>query len=118
MIRVRSIILEVEALKAKKNKTNKEISSKKNIKDNIESMKKLSIKIKELDSKLNAVKKDINNSLLYIPNIIHSSVPIGKDETYNKVVREWGTKPKFDFDIKGHIELCELNYLIDFKRAT
>ena len=43
---------------------------------------------------------------------------MGFDETYNEIIREWGSKPKFDFDIKGHIELCELNYLIDFKRAT
>jgi len=114
----RKIIASVEKLKAKRNILNKQISLKKDIENNITSMRAISADIKDYDIKLNNIIKDINDKILYIPNIIHDSVPIGKDEKSNKIIREWGKKPKFNFPVKGHIELSDINNLIDFKRAT
>ena len=114
----RDIIQKVESLKSKRNILNKKISSSENVEKNISMMREISKDIKELDSDLNTLISKINNDLLYIPNIIHDSVPIGKDENSNKVIREWGKKPKFDFEIKGHLELCEIHKLIDFKSAS
>ena len=114
----RDIIQNVEKLKAERNIINKEISQKKDVESNIDNMRKLSSDIKSYDKDLNKLLDSINNRLLYIPNIIDESVPIGNDEKDNEIIREWGEKPKFDFDIKGHIEICENLNLIDFKRAV
>ena len=119
-IKRKSLISKVEKIKSKRNILNKNISELKknnqNPSDLIDEMKEYSLSIKDIDSNLNVIISDLNNSLLYVPNIIHESVPIG-DETNNEVVREWGKKPKFDFTIKSHKELCEINNLVDFKRA-
>ena len=112
------LIQTVESLKSKRNVLNKNISQKIDIKDSIESMRNISKKIKLLDSDLNKLMDDINHSLLYIPNIIHPSVPIGFDESDNEIIREWGMKPDLKFPVKGHLELCELHSLIDFKRGS
>ena len=118
----KSIINEVEKLKANRNNLNKEISKSRTGKSNfsntlINEMKKISKEIKELDKQLDIIKNKLNNKLLYIPNIIHKSCPRGTVDD-NVVVREWGEKPKFTFDIKDHKDLCEINNLVDFKRAA
>ena len=118
----RAIIGEVEKLKAERNTKNKQISDyRKEGKDSselINDMKKISAIIKDFDSDLNNVQSKLNDKLLYIPNILHDSVPIGKDESENEVIREWGTKPQFNFNIKDHKELCDINELVDFKRSV
>ena len=55
---------------------------------------------------------------LTLPNLIHESVPIGKDDTANKEIRKWGTIPTFDFDIKDHIDLTQNLDLVDLERAA
>ena len=74
----RKIIACVEKLKAERNVLNKKISLKKDIEENINSMRTISVDIKEYDAELNNIIKEINNKILYIPNIIHDSVPICK----------------------------------------
>ena len=118
----KSIINKVEKLKANRNNLNKEISKSRTDKSNfsntlINEMKKISKEIKELDKQLDIIKNKLNNKLLYIPNIIHKSCPRGTVDD-NVVVKEWGEKPKFTFDIKDHKDLCEINNLVDFKRAA
>tara|TARA_B100000579_G_scaffold240728_1_gene197335 strand:- start:2066 stop:3328 length:1263 start_codon:yes stop_codon:yes gene_type:complete len=114
----REIIQKVESLKSERNIINKKIALKENIEKNIDLMRGVSKEIKSLDSTLNELMKNINNDLLYIPNTIDKTVPIGEDESHNRIIKEWGEKPNFDFDIKGHLELCELHKLIDFKSAS
>ena len=114
----RAIIQKVEQLKAERNIVNKEISKKNNIENNIENMRSLSKEIKMLDSDLNSLDESINERLLFIPNIVDDSVPIGANEKDNKVVKEWGTKPSFDFEVKSHIDICNSLELIDFKRSA
>ena len=120
--RRRSIIGEVEQLKSKRNTTNKLISEyRKDNRDSsvlINEMKEISSVIKDLDSELNGVMEDLNQKLLYIPNILHDTVPIGHDESSNVVVKEWGKKPSFDYNIKDHKDLCDINELVDFKRSV
>ena len=114
----REIIQKVESLKSERNIINKKIALKEDIEKNIDLMRGISKEIKSLDSTLNDLMKNINNDLLYIPNTIDKTVPLGEDESHNKIIKEWGEKPNFDFDIKGHLELCELHKLIDFKSAS
>tara|TARA_B110000263_G_scaffold121858_1_gene105979 strand:+ start:3410 stop:4666 length:1257 start_codon:yes stop_codon:yes gene_type:complete len=117
----KSLINKVEKLKADRNILNKEISKNRNdnsvdISSLINDMKEISIEIKNLDKSLISVNDNLNKQLLYVPNIMHKTVPRGSVDD-NVVIREWGEKPDFDFDIKDHKDLCELNSLIDFKRA-
>jgi len=118
----RHIIQHVEDLKAERNKATKAISEKKksgeNAYEQIARMRTVSDEIKTLDDKLADTEMQINGQILYIPNIIHESVPIGNDENANKLIRKWGTKPVMDFEIKGHLEIVEKLKLIDFKRAV
>jgi len=55
---------------------------------------------------------------LTIPNIPHCTVPIGRDETDNQVIRQWGNIPIFDFVVKDHIALGEQNAAMDFEAAV
>ena len=120
-IQRKSLIQSVEKLKSYRNNINSNISDKKKNNEDIShlvnEMKDYSMKIKDIDKNLNNIISNLNNKLLYIPNIIHESVPIG-DESCNEVIREWGEKPSFNYKIKDHKELCELNNFVDFKRGA
>jgi seryl-tRNA synthetase len=55
---------------------------------------------------------------LYFPNVPHESVPVGPDETHNRVERTWGEKPAFSFAPKAHWDIGEALGILDFERAT
>ena len=120
--RRRSILEEVESLRALRNKVSEEISiSKKNgedTEDKITEMRELSQKIKAVEVSLRETESHLNEEMLRIPNIPHESVPKGKDSSDNKFVREWMEKPKYEFELKDHLELGEALGLLDFKRAS
>ena len=115
-------ITKVEKLKEKRNSTSKQISilkrDQKNADDFIDEMKIVSDEIKSLDALNNSIKEKIDNIILSIPNVPNESVPLGQDESSNIVVKEWGVKPVFNFDIKGHVELAESLNLLDFKKGS
>jgi len=118
----RKILEESDELKHRRNVVSREISdlkkSGKNADDLITEMKTVSEKIKDFDAELNAIEADIENLLLTVPNIPHSSVKRGKDEADNVTVKTWGTKPEFDFQPKDHLELGQKLNLFDFKRGS
>ena len=120
--RRRRILEEVESLRALRNKVSEEISiSKKNgedTEDKITEMRELSQKIKAVEVSLRETESHLNEEMLRIPNIPHESVPKGKDSSDNKFVREWMEKPKYEFELKDHLELGEALGLLDFKRAS
>ena len=74
--------------------------------------------LKKVENELNVFKKELSKALLSIPNTPHSSVPKGKDESQNILVREWGRKPEFSFTPKTHMALGESLKLFDFKRGA
>jgi seryl-tRNA synthetase len=80
-------------------------------------MKKISMNIKDIDIDLNEILDQIQDKILYVPNIVNDTVPIG-NKSKNIVIKEWGKKPEFNYKIKDHKTLCEMNYLIDFKRGA
>ena len=65
-----------------------------------------------------AVKRELDDLLLRVPNLFHESVPIGKTEADNVVVREWGTKPELEFAPRTHYDLGEALGIMDFERAA
>jgi seryl-tRNA synthetase len=80
--------------------------------------KSISDRIKELEDRLEQVEKSLNDFLLTVPNLPHSSVPVGKNETENREVSRWGSAPSFNFQPKPHWELGESLDILDFKRAA
>ncbi|MDD3906353.1 MAG: serine--tRNA ligase [Candidatus Omnitrophica bacterium] len=117
----RSLLVEVETLKAERNKANDEISAaikaKKNPKEVIDKMKVVSQKVSDLDKKVGDIDQKIANFTYIIPNIPDKSVPVGGPEN-NKIVRAWGKNPSFDFTPKNHIEIAEKLGIINFGVAT
>jgi len=81
-------------------------------------MKALAEKIKKLDGRVKEKGGKLSRLLLFLPNIPHSSVPVGEDEEDNKVNREWGTIPQFNFTPKNHLEIAQNLRIIDFERAS
>lgn len=83
-----------------------------------EELKNISEEIKEIEREERELDEKIHEILLRIPNIPNESVPIGKDDSFNKVIRVWGEKPQFDFEPKPHWELGERLGIFDFERAS
>ncbi len=84
----------------------------------LEKMKNVSSRLKEIAPELENLEQQIEASLLEIPNLPHASVPVGHDESQNKVVRTWGTPTSFSFTPKPHWELGEQLGILDFERGT
>lgn len=117
----RKLLLEVETLKAQRNKANDEISAamkaKKNPKEIIDSMKVVSQKIADFDKKVGEIDEKLAKFVYIIPNLPDKSIPIGGPEA-NKIVRSWGKNPVFDFQPRSHIELAEHLGIISLGTAT
>ena len=117
--RRRSLLTDVEALRARRNEVSKQIGKTgEKPPQVIEEMRQIGDRIKALDEQVGAIEEQLNDLLLRIPNIPHPSVPIGKDESDNIVVRSWGEARKFDFQPKPHWELGESLGIIDFERGV
>ena len=118
----RSGLQQSEALKNKKKKLSAEVGQLKqkgqNASELMEEVRTINISIKELDEKIQAWEQQVQEKLLGIPNIPDDSIPDGADESANRVVRNWGTKPQFAFKPKNHVEIGEQLDLLDFKRAA
>jgi seryl-tRNA synthetase len=118
----RRTIAQVEALKAQRNAASQEIANlKKNKQDasaQIEATKGTGEEIKQLDERLAEIEAGLRNVELYFPNVPHESVPVGPDETHNRVERTWGEKPAFPFTPKTHWDIGEALGILDFERAT
>ncbi len=111
----------LENLRHKKNVISREIAKLKkegkDVKEKIKEMKTVSEKIQELEKKVEENKEKIHYYLMRLPNILHESVPFGKDENDNVEIKRWGSPPKFDFKPKDHLEIALNLGLIDAERA-
>ncbi len=123
--RRREILNEVEVLKAERNSVSKEIGVlKREGKDATEimsRMKSVSEKIKGLDAELRETEEKLNEKMLWVPNLPHESVPVGKDENDNVEVRRWepdGFVYEKDFELKDHLELGKKLGILDFDRGA
>ncbi len=80
--------------------------------------KSTSEEIQKLEKEVEDRKEKANNLLYRLPNILHESVPVGKDESANEIVSVIGKPPKLDFPPKNHLEIAQDLGLIDAERAT
>jgi seryl-tRNA synthetase len=118
----RELITATEQLKAQRNKASDEIARLKKAKQNADSliaeMKQVSERIKQSDERIAALDVRQREVLLTIPNVPHSSVPMGASAADNKEVRRWGSPPKFDFQPKPHWEVGEHAGILDLEAAA
>jgi len=118
----RRILREVEELKHRRNVASEEISrlkrEKRDATGRIEEMKEVAQQIKSMDQELSGIEQKVRELLLFIPNMPHESVTIGRNETANPLVKTWGAAPDFGFDPKPHWEIGESLGILDFERAA
>ena len=114
----RTLMHEIEDLKAKQNKISKEIPNTTKKEKLLEETKIIKERLKELEPRLEKMKLDLEAELLLIPNPTLDSVPEGRDENDNKVIRTYGKKPHFDFEPLDHMVLGKKLDLIDMETAA
>lgn len=112
----------VDLLRAKRNKISEEINKAKkegkDVKKILAEAKKIPDEIFKIETEQKEIEEKIKNYLMRMPNILHDSVPKGKDETDNVVIKEFGKKPKFNFEPKSHVDLIEQLNIADIPRAA
>ncbi len=120
--RRRELLTELEQLRERRNKVSGDIAvMKKNKQDataQIADMKEVGQTISQREQTLREIEDELNALLLMVPNLPHETTPVGKDESSNVGVRQWGTQPKFDFKPVPHWELATKLKMVDFERGT
>jgi seryl-tRNA synthetase len=74
--------------------------------------------LSEIEKQFETVQKEQTDFLAYLPNLIHDSVPVGKDETFNQEIRKWGEPKALTFVPKDHVDLTQAMHAIDFDVAA
>lgn len=117
----RSLIVEVEALKAKRNEDSAKVPQLKkqglDASELLAEMKLVADKIKELDAELSEIDAQLDDMLMKIPNIPHQSVPDGADDRDNAEIRRYGKPTEFSFEPKAHWDIGEALGILDFANA-
>ena len=108
---VNLFIQEGETLKAKRNEVSAKIGQMKKAQqdtsDAIAEMNEVKDRIQAIDEELKVVQERVDALLLTVPNIPHSSVPVGATPLDNKEIFSWGKKLSVDFELKPHWDLAE-----------
>jgi seryl-tRNA synthetase len=118
----RKLQYDFDQLKARQNSVSQIIAQKKRAREDaseeLARMAKVAEEIKAIQADLNAVNTEVEARLLTIPNIPHPSVPIGRDESLNEVIRHEGEAPRFDFEPKDHLDIANMNQMLDLSRGA
>lgn len=120
----RRVIAESDQLNADRNAASREIGAlmKDGKRDEAEARRKavgeLKDRIAELDGQREESEARMRELLSTLPNIPHESVPVGKDESSNRLERVWGEPPTFAFEPKDHVDLGTGLGILDLERAT
>lgn len=88
------------------------------IQEKLDEVKGTPERIKHIESDADKRHARLEEILMALPNILHEGVPIGKDESDNKLVRAWGKIPKFGFVPKHHIDILSSLKMVDVERAA
>jgi len=118
----RELKKQLDKIKHKRNQASQDINKlkkqKKDAKKEIKKASDLAKQIEETEKKAKILKERITHLLMKIPNILHESVPYGKDDSENKEIKKEGKIPKFDFKLKSHGEIAEKIDGINFDKAA
>jgi len=107
----RKLLLEIEQLRARRNRIAEE-------KKPSEEGKKIKEELKDKEPKLEEVQGEYKETLNKIPNLPSEKSPIGKSDKENVEIRKWGDPPKFDFKAKNHLEIGKKLGILDFETGA
>ncbi len=120
--RWREMTTQVESLTAEQNRLSKEIPQRKKAGENVEELlsqlRALSDRIKQMEAERRELEAQREALLLMVPNIPHTTTPIGKDASENVEVRRGGQPHPASFEVRPHWEIAEALGIIDFERGA
>jgi seryl-tRNA synthetase len=118
----RNLLRQANELRHKRKKITTEVANlkkqKKDASKQIEKAKHIPQQIKKLETQVSKYRENADILLMKLPNLLHESVPFGKDENDNVIEKLIGKPPKFGFKPKSHVEIASDLGLIDFERAA
>lgn len=114
--------VQTEALQNERNTKSKSIGKAKaageDVKPLLDEVAGLGDKLDAAKAELSIVQQEMDAILMGIPNLLHETVPVGKDENDNVEIRKWGEVKVFDFEVKDHVDLGDVNGWLDFETAS
>ncbi len=120
--RRKELQISVQEFQKQKNQSAKSIGQAKargeDIQPLLDQVKDLGIELSRAEAEFNAVRDRQQAWMMEMPNLALPDVPQGKDENDNVEIRKWGEPKTFDFEPRSHVELGELNGMIDFNAAA
>jgi len=118
----RQRLAEVEGLRNKRKTVSQEIAQLKKANQDaehlMEEMRKEGELVKVIEKELSVIEEKLNDIVMGIPNLVHDTVPLGRDENDNIEIKRWGNIPEFPFEPKAHWDLGEASGTLDFDRAA
>jgi len=119
----RQSLNEIETLRAERNRASEDIARCKREKqdvspDQFKALKEVGAHIKIIEESLKKIEEQTSAFLMNLPNIPHTSVPIGTDEQANIQTHTWGTPPEFNFEPQQHFDIGEKLGILEFERAA
>jgi seryl-tRNA synthetase len=120
--RRKNLQMKMQDLQNERNVRSKEVglakASGKNVEEALVSLKGLSDSLKQVEEDCALAQTEMETFLSFLPNILHDSVPPGKSEKDNQVIRTWGEPKKFGFKAKDHVELGAPQGRMDFETGA
>lgn len=114
--------VKMQELQNERNVRSKEVGNAKasgsDITESLKDLKTLSDSLKKLEEQFAGIQTELDDFLFRLPNLLHDSVPVGKSEEDNQLVRTWGKPTEFSFKPKDHVELGANQNWIDFETAA
>ncbi len=116
--------VKTQTLQSKRNTLSKEIGQAKAKKNEqeanllLEQVAGVGVDLEEIEKQFTNIHEELNAYLATLPNLVHDSVPVGKDESENVEVRRWGTPKTFDFTPLDHVDLTAKSTKIDFEASA
>ncbi len=114
--------VKAETLQSERNTRSKSIGKAKaageDIQPLLDEVTGLGEKLDAAKVELAEVQQQLDAIIMGIPNLLHESVPVGKDEADNVEIRRWGEPKSFDFEVKDHVDLGAVNSWLDFETAS
>jgi len=120
--RRKAVQISVETLRNERNVKSRDIGHAKAAGEDVQSLMdqvaSLGNELKAGETELAALQAELHDLQLEMPNLLHESVPDGRDESANAEIRNWGHPATFDFDVRDHVDLGEALGLLDFEAAA